>query len=68
MQLTPSTAIESAAQEANVGHGLIWSMEAEQLVCDWQVEQRQKEYQALRHGAVQRLQQWKDQMLQQQGD
>lgn len=37
-------------------------------MCDWQVEQRQEEYQALRHGALQRLQQWKEQVLQQQGD
>ncbi len=41
---------------------------AEQACCNCQVQQRQKEYEALHHGALQRLQQWKTQLLHQQGD
>ena len=60
--------INSAAKEAKCWPWTCLVNGGRQLMCDWQVEQRQKEYQALQHGALQRLQQWKEQMLQLQGD
>ena len=42
-------------------------LDAEQTCCNCQVQQRQKEYEALHHGALQRLQEWKADLLHQQG-
>jgi hypothetical protein len=42
-------------------------LDAEQACCNCQVQQRQKEYEALHHGALQRLQEWKADLLHQQG-